>query len=103
MEDYQSMLTCDFCQAALVTPDFILENKEIRKVMELVAIELCVSLDIEGGERSVCSGAVKMMAESLLPSIAEGILSPQRVCDELLHLCPKPDVKELDVEAFVFR
>ena len=44
-----------------------------------------------------------MMAKSLLPAIAGGILSTQRVCDEYLHLCPKPDIKELDIEAYVFK
>jgi hypothetical protein len=60
-------------------------------------------MGIEGGERSVCSGAVKMMADELLPAIAQGILSPQRICDEYLHLCPKPDIEELDVEAYVYK
>ena len=103
MEYYQSKLSCDLCQAALVTPDFILENKEIRIALDYLATEICVNMGIEGGERSVCAGAVKIMADELLPSIAEGILSPQRVCDEYLHLCPKPDIKDLDVDAYIFR
>jgi hypothetical protein len=76
MEYYQSKLTCDLCQTALVAPDFLLTNKEIRKALDFIATEICVKMGIEGGERSVCSGAVKMMADELLPAIAYGILSP---------------------------
>lgn len=76
LEDYQSRVSCDLCKASLVTPDFILENKQFRKVLEFIATEVCVKMGIEGGERSVCKGGVDLMAESLLPALAEGILSP---------------------------
>lgn len=65
--------------------------------------DLCVELDIYGGQKEVCHGAVNLMADSLLPAVAQGILSPQRVCTEYLHLCDTPEITELDVNDYVAR
>lgn len=43
------------------------------------------------------------MAESVLPAVAEGILSPSRVCDEYLGFCSKPAIIELHENEFVKR
>jgi len=40
------------------------------------------------------------MAVSLLPVIANGILSPNRVCDEFLHLCSSPHINELNADDY---
>ena len=69
--------------------------------MEFVASELCITLGIEGGEPSVCRGTVSLMANQLLPAIAEGILSPDRVCDEYLHICNQPHIIEEDIDSYV--
>lgn len=41
------------------------------------------------------------MANSLLPAIAQGIMSPQRICDEYLHLCANPHITEQNVDDYV--
>ena len=43
------------------------------------------------------------MADSLLPALAEGILSSQRVCTEYLNLCDTPNITQLDVNEYVTR
>jgi len=60
-------------------------------------------MKIEGGMPSVCKGAIDMMSAFLLPALAKGPLSPMTLCDEQLHLCTSPVVKELDSDAFVQR
>ena len=56
---------------------------------------------IEGGISSVCRGAIDLMATPLLPSIADGILSKFRICNEYFHLCSNPVIQELDAEEYV--
>ena len=103
MSKWADKETCEACKALLITPDFLLNNKISRDVMEKVVSTICVTLGIEGGEKSVCKGAVDTMADQLLPAITGGILSPQRVCDEYFHFCQDPVIKELSAESFVER
>ena len=42
---------------------FLFENKQIREVLEAGAIKICEVFKVEGGEKSVCEGAVTMMAD----------------------------------------
>lgn len=81
--------------------DGFLNSSTIRSILEKAIGDLCVEFDIEGGEKAVCHGAVNTMADSLLPAIAEGILSSQRVCTEYMHLCDSPDIGQLDVNDYV--
>jgi hypothetical protein len=76
-------------------------NQNITKILEYLATHICITFGIEGGEKAVCQGAVSTMAGSLLPAIAEGIMSPQRICDEYLHLCGNPHIIEQDVDTYV--
>jgi hypothetical protein len=46
-------------------------------------------------------GAIDSMAEILLPSLAHGILSPQRICDETLGFCKSPKIQELSADEYV--
>ena len=99
---YESSIAgCGACKAALVPAQFLLTNKEVRETLVAGAIKICETFKVEGGEKSVCTGAVTMMADQLLPAIAEGILSSDRVCDETLHLCASPKIKELDAKTYV--
>jgi hypothetical protein len=41
------------------------------------------------------------MTVSLIPSLTKGVLSPQRICDEVLHLCASPKIVELSAEEYV--
>ena len=82
-------------------PQSILLNKTITEILEKLATHICISFGIEGGEKAVCQGAVSTMANSLLPAIAEGIMSPQRICDEYLHLCGSPHITEQNVDDYV--
>ena len=43
------------------------------------------------------------MGPYLLPAIANGELSPNRVCNEYFHFCSEPDIQELSLPAFVER
>jgi hypothetical protein len=67
----------------------------------MVAYEVCMKEGIEGGKKEVCYGAIHDMTISLIPSLAAGVLSPQRVCDEVLHLCKSPEIKELSSDQYV--
>lgn len=70
-------------------------------VLKEISLLVCEEFKIYGGVHSVCKGAIDMMATPLLPAVADGILSSFRVCDELLHLCPRPVIKELSAEDYV--
>lgn len=83
--------------------DWFLENKYIEEGFEWVALEVCKKEKIYGGIPSVCKGAIDMMAQSVVPAIAEGILSPSRICDEYFGFCSKPVITELHEETFVDR
>lgn len=95
--------SCLACKAALYPVDGFLNSSIIRKLLEKAIGDLCVDLDIESGQKQVCHGAVNTMADSLMPAIAQGILSSQRVCTEYLHLCDTPEITQLDVNDYVAR
>ena len=92
---------CNSCKLAVAPAHFIFENKQIREVLEAGAIKICEVFKVEGGEKSVCEGAVTMMADQLLPAIGEGLVSPDRICDEFLHVCKGPKIEELSANAYV--
>ena len=94
-------MACDVCTSLVSVQDFILTNKKSTKFLEHMATYLCIKFGIEGGEPSVCSGAVSIMADQLLPAIAEGLFSRQRVCDEFLHVCRSPHIIEENVDSYV--
>lgn len=71
--------------------------------MEYIISELCVLFKVEGGEKAVCKGAVSTMADSVMPALAQGILSPQRVCTEYVHLCKTPQIEEESADAYVLK
>jgi len=62
---------------------------------------VCEYEKIEGGKHSVCSGAVHMMADFLMPALADGVFSNQRVCNELMKVCKTPKIVELNVNDYV--
>jgi hypothetical protein len=76
-------------------------NKSFVWGLSLLSTYVCIHFGIAGGESALCKGSVSAMASELLPSIAHGILSPSRVCDEYLHLCKSPHIVEEDVNAYV--
>lgn len=43
------------------------------------------------------------MAKSFLPALADGIISSQRICDETLHVCNSPKIKELNAQDYINR
>jgi hypothetical protein len=98
---FESKVACNMCTRALGPLDWFLENPTAQAVMDDIAEQICIKEGIEGGKKSVCDGAIVMMTKSLLPAMTEGILSPQRICDELLHVCKSPTIKELDADAYV--
>jgi len=77
----------------LLTNDFIRLD-----ILEPLALLVCEGFKIEGGKKSVCMGAIDSMAQVLLPSLAHGIFSPLRVCDEILGFCKSPDIQELSAD-----
>lgn len=93
--------TCSSCQATLAPVDAFCNNLTIRHVLEEVITEICVHFKIEGGERAVCKGAIGIMADSVMPALAQGIFHPQRICDEYLHLCQSPKIEEESADAYV--
>lgn len=98
---FENSLTCGLCSAALWPLDKFLTNQTIRTGLEWVSDEYCVKDKIYGGVPSVCHGAIKIMADSVLPSVEAGIFSPQRICDEHFGFCSNPHITELSAEAYV--
>ena len=98
---FKSEIACDMCSGALAPIDFLLQNRLVMGVLEEISYEVCMHFKIYGGVSSVCRGAIDLMAEPLLPAIAEGVLSSFRICNELLHLCSKPVIRELSADDFV--
>ena len=70
-------------------------------MLKYVAKEVCIRFKIEGGVKSVCDGMIDLMAGSLLPVVGNGLLSSDRICDELLQVCTTPNIKELSADDFV--
>lgn len=92
MEAFESEILCGACSASLEPIDWFLTNSVVRAGLDWIAKEVCIEMKIYGGIPSVCKGAIDIMAVDLLPSLAEGVLSPQRVCDEYLHVCKSPHI-----------
>lgn len=95
--------TCWLCGFSLSPLRFLLENALIRKGLEFIALEACEVLKIEKGIPTVCKGAINEMADKLLPALAKGPFSQDRVCDEWLQVCKAPHIKKLKAEDFVNR
>jgi len=68
-EKVSGAATCELCKLSLLPLDSFLDNKTIIKLMEKVALEICIKLNIEGGQKSLCEGAIDEMAQSLIPSL----------------------------------
>lgn len=101
VSEYSNVLTCEACKLGLAPLDAVLTYSVTQGLLETVAVEACRLFKIDGGVPSVCKGAVHEMATFLLPSLANGVLSSNRVCDEMLHLCSSPVIKELDENKYV--
>jgi hypothetical protein len=41
------------------------------------------------------------MTQSLLPALTKGVLSPQRICNEYLHLCSHPTITQLNPDDYI--
>ena len=93
-------LACSACKAAM-KPATVLDNEYVVSGLEWLTKEICEALHIEGGDPSVCKGAINTMAGYLLPALVNGPLSPQHVCDEQMGVCSDVTIKELDVNAYV--
>ena len=59
----KSDVECFTCKRAVAPAHFVFQNKLIRNVLEAGAIKLCELIKIEGGEKSVCHGAVGLMVD----------------------------------------
>ena len=79
-------IACSACKAAM-KPATILDNKTVMSGLEWLTKEICEALHIEGGDPSVCKGAINTMAGYLLPALVNGPLSAQHMCDEDLGVC----------------
>ena len=101
MSSFESKIGCGMCSVAVKPIEGFFENKTIREGLDFIADLLCEHFKIYNGIPSVCKGAITIMAENLLPAIGEGVFSPQRICDEYLHLCSSPHIKELSADDFV--
>ena len=93
-------LACSACKVSLDPSTFLLTNPVAREVMEWLTKEVCIKFGIEGGDPSVCKGAIDTMANFLLPALAKGPLSPQTFCDEFMGVCKSPVIDELSADAF---
>lgn len=93
-------MACSACKVAM-EPATILDNKSVMTGLEWLTKEICEAFHIEGGDPSVCKGAIDTMANYLLPALVNGPLSAQAVCDESMGVCSSPVIKELSVDAYV--
>lgn len=63
MDQYKFEPLCGLCSDMASVPQTILLNKGITKILERLATQICISFGIEGGEPTVCKGAVSIMAD----------------------------------------
>lgn len=101
MQGLNNIILCGMCEVPLKPIDFFLTDSTIRTGLDWIATQVCEKKKIEGGEPEVCKGAVDMMASRLLPAVADGILSSQRICDEYLGFCKTPKITELNADDYV--
>ena len=90
LQHWNHPIACGLCKIGLKPIDWFFESPTIRKGLDKVAYEVCLKYKIYNGIPSVCKGAIDIMAENLLPALAEGLFSPMRICDEDLGLCNNP-------------
>lgn len=100
---FQNNVLCNACSAAVAPINKLLKSKALLALGEFVATGICEHYKMYGGIPSVCRGAIDLMAVDLLPAVADGIFSKQRVCDEVLHACPTPHITELSAESYLKR
>ena len=88
------------CTVALEPMDFILDSKPFLDLVDFVGAKYCENkLDL--GTDSYCEGSVSYQASQFIPPFIKGVLSPQRICDEILHLCKHPEITQLPADDFV--
>ena len=91
----QGPVSCETCSVIADKVGSFLTAALTDDVLDFIAIEICDLANVEGGERDVCQGAVKLMSPFVLEGLAQGVLSSQRVCNEHFHFCPSPTIQEL--------
>ena len=71
-----------------MTPvEIFMKSIEVRHAIEYIMKESCVILKIAGGEETVCNKMISTMGDYLMPALARGLFSKDRICNEFLHLC----------------
>jgi hypothetical protein len=70
-------------------------------LLKVIVKKVCIDFKIAGGAKSVCDSMIDNMADILLPVIGNGLLSSDRICDETLHFCASPKIKEINPVDFV--
>lgn len=93
--------TCAACQDAMEPVEAFITNLTLRYTIEYLLIEYCMLFKVFGGEESFCKGIMRNMGDVLMPSLARGIFSKGRICNEFLHLCQTQKIEELDADAWV--
>lgn len=101
LENFQNIITCDACKITLKPLEEIFTNSLSQSLLKFVAKKICVDFKIAGGAEDVCDGMINTMADTLLPVVGNGIISGERICDELLHLCSTPKIQELNADDYV--
>lgn len=81
------------CHVSL-TPSFILNTNFVMDSILSIVDLLCPIRELfQIEESSVCNGIHHYYAKPLYEAIFNGIASPNRICNELLHLC-RPNSEE---------
>lgn len=87
-----------------MTPlELFAKSKALQDVFNTFLTEICVLADVKsiGNVRSVCEGGIKFTSEFFFPALAEGVLSPRRVCDENFGFCSSPVITQLSADEYV--
>ena len=50
-----------------------MNSHRIRRAIEYVMTEMCVFLEVAGGEETVCAGMISTMGDYLMPALARGL------------------------------
>eukprot|EP00347_Sterkiella_histriomuscorum_P016021 403354796 len=95
-----NLLSCSLCKVGMSAFDSVFKSAKSTDIIESVATTVCEDF-IMTQNGTVCHGAVKEMADIIVPVLTESVLDPDYFCSEFLGQCSSNNFYAFQAEQFV--
>jgi len=94
---------CLKCTALFETIDKFLNDEVIQQELIDFSIGVCESAGLATTPMLVCPGIVSYMGDVVIEVMRQYVLTKNRICNQYLGLCPRPEFEKLTFEDYQTR